>query len=186
MLPMYNTELFNEIWDNAADFVTDYKAYETSIGNINKIDDNYATITWTLLSGRYGNSPIANLSIDQFKLKCFNVMFMYAPTWVKRLQVQTDLRALGAEDVVKGSSIITNIASNPQTDPDTGTTTYISYADQQTAQNQKKSLLSGYANLMDLLETDVCAYYIDRFGDLFKHILRPDITHIYVNDEEDE
>jgi hypothetical protein len=182
---MYNTKTFNDIYDNAADFITDYKAYETSLSNMNKVDDKYATITWTLLTGRYGNSPIANLSEEQFKIKMFNVMFMYAPAWAKRLDIQDKLRALTDTDLVKGSKIISNVASNPQTSPDTAALTDVTYIDQQTTQNQQKSLLGGYASLLELLETDVCAYYIDRFGDLFKHILVPDANYIYVTEDEE-
>lgn len=184
MIPMYNTRLFNDIFPTKDSFKDSYDEFQSTAGLTNILDDNDKAITWQLLSARYGNSPIANLSETQFKLKVWQIMFEYGPTWAKRLEIQEKLRGLTDDQLKTGSSIITNIASNPQTSPDTGTTGYISYTDQQTAQNQKKSLLGGYASLVELLETDVCAYYLDRFGSLFKHVFVPDANAIYVTEDE--
>ena len=142
MIPMYNTKLFNDIFPTKESFKDSYDEFQSTAGLTNILDDNDKAITWQLLSARYGNSPIANLSETQFKLKVWQIMFEYGPTWAKRLEIQEKLRGLTDDQLKAGSSIITNIASNPQTSSDTETTGYISYTDQQTAQNQKKSLLA--------------------------------------------
>lgn len=76
MIPRYDTKLMTEIWDNAADFVADYK----TAGIPATITDANATTLFYLLYARYGNSPIANYDEEQFKYKVFSVIFQYGPT----------------------------------------------------------------------------------------------------------
>lgn len=183
---MYSTKLFNDIFPDKTSFKDSYDEFQANVGQTNILDDNDKAITWQLLSAKYGNTPIANLSETQFKLKVWQIMFEYGPTWAKRLEIQEKLRAISDDDLIKGNKIITNTASNPQTDPDTQALTDISFLDNQTTQNQQKSKLGGYANLVELLETDVCAYYLDRFSVLFKHIFVPNANAIYITDEEED
>ena len=44
------------------------------------------------IKAKYGNNPIANKDINQFKYKLFSTVFMYGPTWAKRLDIQKILR----------------------------------------------------------------------------------------------
>lgn len=194
MIPMYNTKTFNDIYSDSTDFLADYNEYETSIGNVNKINadrtvsspDKYVDITWTLLTARYGNTPIANLSESQFKMKLFSIMFQYAPTWAKRLEMQTEIRDLTLNDLKDNGKYITNIAANPQTSPSTQDLTEIGYIDQQSTNNQLAGVASAYAKLMDLLKTDVCDYYLDCFKVLFKKVLVPDVNYIYITEDEED
>ena len=41
MIQMYDTKLFNEIWDDSTEFKADYTTYEKGIGDLNKVDDKY-------------------------------------------------------------------------------------------------------------------------------------------------
>lgn len=78
MIPKYSTEKFTDVWDNAAEFVSDYKSsglYDTN----NKISDTSATTLYYLLYARYGNSPLANRDITQFQYKVFSIIFQYGP-----------------------------------------------------------------------------------------------------------
>lgn len=78
MIPQYSTVLFTDVWDNAAEFVSDYKSsglYDTN----NKISDTSATTLYYLLYARYGNSPLANRDITQFQYKVFSIIFQYGP-----------------------------------------------------------------------------------------------------------
>lgn len=185
MIPMYNTKTFNDIYSNATDFLADYTEYETSVSDINKIDNKYVTITWTLLTARYGNTPMANMSEEMFKIKLFSIMFQYAPTWVKKLEMQKEIRELTIADLQGTQKFISNIASNPQTTPSTADLTEIDFIDQQSTSNQLSGKALAYARLQDLLKTDVSEYYVDIFHKLFKKVLVPDANYIYITEDEE-
>lgn len=114
MIPQYDTKLFTQIWDNAADFVADYQ----SVGIPETITTTNATTLFYLLYARYGNSPIANYDEEQFKYKIFSVIFQYGPTWEKRLSVQKTLRDMQLSDLVDNgalSELFSHTASNNTT-----------------------------------------------------------------------
>lgn len=186
MLKMYNTKTFNEIYDNSADFLTDYTTYETNISNVNKVDNKYVTITWTLLTAKYGNTPIANWSEEQFKMKVFTTMFQYAPTWVKRLDIQDKVRALTETDIITGDKTIYNQALAPNQSPSTTSLDEVDFISSQNTANKKKSKMNAYNDLLMLLDTDVSQEYIDKFKKLFLYVVKPSYDDIYVTEGEDE
>lgn len=185
MEAMYNTKTFNEIYDNSSDFLADYTAYESSLSNLNKVDNKYVITTWTLLTARFGNSPICNWSEEQFKLKCFSTMFMYAPTWAKRLDIQDKVRALTDADIIAGDKTIYNQALAPNQAPSTATLEEVNFISSQNTANKKKSKMNAYNDLLMLLETDVTKEYTDRFKKLFLTIVEPSVTAIYVTEDEE-
>ena len=95
-LPEYSTEKFSDIYKKASEFLSDYH----NIGITPVISDSNASLLFYLLYGRYGNNPIANWDITQWKYKIFSVVFQYGPTWEKRLEVQKKLRELSTYDEV--------------------------------------------------------------------------------------
>ena len=188
MFPEYSTMLFTNVWDNAEDFVTDYKAcglYD-SVAKVSQISDKSATMLFYLLYARYGNSPIANRDVHQFQYKVFATIFQYGPTWEKRLTVQKAIRDLTVDDIRLGSKAIYNQAMNPSTEPTTSTLDEITYINAQNTTNYKKSPLDGYAMLLELLDTDVTKEFIDRFKICFKTFVQPERPLIYVSEEDEE
>ena len=100
-LPEYNTKLFVDIYPDLASFLLDYNNVQFP-----KILSNESINTvYYLLYARYGNNPIANLDENQFKYKLFSIVYMYGPTWEKRLNVQTTLRGLQLSDLLDDGSI---------------------------------------------------------------------------------
>lgn len=186
MRPMYNTKLFNEIFPDIESFKDNYDICQSTAGLTNKLDDTDVAITWQLLTAKYGNNPIANWSEDQFKLKIWQIMWQYGPTWVKRNDIQGELRALTADQIRAGDFSIYNTALNPATAPSDNDTTELNYINQQNTSRRKKSVLGAYNELMLLLETDVTAEYIDRFKKLFMTVVDPSRTFIYVTEDEGE
>ena len=185
MLPEYSTMLFCDVWDNAIEFVSDYKSsglYE----NIAKISDSSATMLFYLLYARYGNSPIANRDVNQFQYKIFATIFQYGPTWEKQLSVQKALRDLTDAEIRQGSKAIYNQALNPQTAPSTSTLDELTYINQQNTTNYKKSPLDGYAMLLELLDTDVTKAFIDKFNICFKKFVTPEKPLLYVSEEDED
>lgn len=184
LLPAYNTKLFTDIYEDATTFGTDYA--EIALGGIT--DSTLITKLYYLLYARYGNSPIANLDETQFKYKLFSVIFMYGPTWEKRLDVQEALRNLSLDDLILGSKAIYNHAFNPSTEPSTATLEELTYINDQNTTNYKRSKMDAYSQLWELLSTDVTSQFLDKFQVCFKQFVMPTRILIFETDvdEDDE
>lgn len=144
-LAPYDTFLLNDVWESADEFLEDYNG----IGIPATISDANATVLFYLLYGRYANCPISNYDMTQFKYKLFSIVWQYGPTWEKRLDIQSKLRALSDADLLAGTKVdtesegtsggtvtdvgstINNHAYNPGTAPTTQTTSELDYVDQQ-------------------------------------------------------
>lgn len=195
MLPQYSTMTFTEIWDNAGDFKTDFQAgpfagcihygeAKPSPEQGNYDDD--VSLVYYLLYARYGNSPIANRDINQFKFKIYSVIFQYGPTWEKRLEVQKKLRELNEEELRTGAKAIYNAAFNPSTAPATSSLEELEYINQQNTTGYKKSKLEAYSILWEALKSDVTGEFIKKFENCFKKFVRPEHPLLYITDEVEE
>lgn len=178
----YITRKFTDIYPNVATFIANYK----DNGIPTTIADENASTLYYLLYARFGNSHLVNTDENQFRYKLFSTVFMYGPTWEKRLEVQTKLRALSDEDLRIGSKQINNHAYNPSTEPTTGTLEELEFINEQGTLNYKKGKVDAYMWLMDALKTDVTKSFIDKFEDLFLHIVAPQEPLWYVTDIEQE
>ena len=168
---------FTDIYDNAEDFVNDYKTSGLYIDAGNdkdkisiKISDDSAKTLYYLLYAKYGNSSIRNWDETQFKYKLFSTIFMYGPSWEKRLEVQAKLRDLKEPDLINGSTMIYNHASHDGTPPSTQTTEEINTINDQNVTKNKRSKLDAYNLLLSLLETDVTNEFLNKFKPLFMQI----------------
>ena len=171
---------FTDIYNNAEDFVNDYKTsglyieYVDPNNNSNKISikisDDSAKTLYYLLYARYGNSSIRNWDETQFKYKLFSTIFMYGPSWEKRLEVQAKLRALKDEELTLGAKQIFNHSYNPSTAPSTDTLDELKTIDDQNVTKNQRSKLDAYNLLLSLLETDVTNEFLNKFKPLFMQI----------------
>lgn len=222
MKPMYDTNLFCEIWDSSDKFLADYNNTGTEFTNQVPpvISQQNALMTYLLLFSRYGNNPIANYDVTQFKNKIFTLIWQYGPAWEKRLSMQEDIRNLTLQEIMTGTktdwssegtqsqnnsgtdTTINNHAYNPSTAPTTQTTNELDYIDQQqvakgsatstisgtdsktTGQVVTKSKMDAYAQLWDLVATDVTNDYIAKFKKCFKQFVSPERRMIYVTEDE--
>lgn len=181
MIPMYNTELFCQVFPQYKDFADDAAV---SPFPLREITTENLELTYYLLMARYGNTPIANLSVEQFRLKLFATIFQFAPAWQKKMSIQASLRGLTETQLLEGGKTIMNTALNPGTSPSAGSLEELTYIDQQSTSNSKKSKLGAYAELWEVLKTDVTESYLSAFKHLFKQVVIPDHTHIYITEEE--
>ena len=222
MKPMYDTNLFCEIWNSSESFLADYNNTGTEFTNQvpTTISQENALMTYLLLFSRYGNNPIANYDITQFKNKIFTIIWQYGPAWEKRLSMQEDIRNLTLQEITTGTktdwssegtqsqnnsgtdTTINNHAFNPSTAPSTQDTNELNYIDQQnvakgsntstisgtdsktTGQVITKSKMDAYAQLWDLVATDVTNDYIAKFKKCFKQFIAPERNMIYVTEDE--
>ena len=165
----YRTRKFTEIYNTVDKFLNDYN----TVGIPKTITEDTARTLYYLLYARYGNSSIANNDENQFKYKLFSIVFMYAPTWEKRLEIQQTLRGLTEDEILKGSKQITNHSYNPSTEPSTDTLEELTTINEQNTNQFKKSKLDGYNILWNLLSTDVTESFISTFKKCFLVVVEP-------------
>lgn len=175
MTPMYNTILFTDMYEDAAAFLMDYKDCGIPI----TISDDSVNTLYYLMYAQYGNSPIANYDINQFKYKVFSIVFQYGPVWEKELEIQNKLVKLSDEELMTGSKQIYNHAYNPSTAPGTDTLQELTYIDKQNTSSVKRSQLDGYALLLSLLDDNITAAFLKRFKNLFKFIVKDEHPLLY-------
>lgn len=190
MTPQYDTMLFTDVWDEAGEFVSDYKSSGLYNSN-NKISDTSASTLFYLLYAKYGNSPIANRDVTQFQYKVFSIIFEYGPTWEKELSIQKALRDLSTDPESKtgicaGSFAMYNQAMNSQQEPATDTDDPLKFINSQNTTRYKKSPLEGYALLESLLSADVTKAFIDRFKVCFKTFVMPEKPLLYISQEDED
>ena len=180
MMPQYSTVLFTDVWADKESFLADY----SNLGIPTTISIDNAATLYYLLYAKYGNNPIANRDEEQFKYKVFSIVFQYGPTWEKRLSIQQSLRELTEDDIIKGGKAIYNAALNPSTAPSTGSLDELNYINSQNTTNYKKSKMDAYAQLWELLRTDVTGDFINKFKVCFKQFVAPEKPLIYVTEDD--
>lgn len=193
--PQYSTMLFTDVWSSASDFKDDYEeagiyTEPVTVSDVvvkagTKLSDASITILFSLLYSKYGNNPIANSDVNQFKFKVFGIMFQYGPSWEKKLEIQEKLRALSDDEIAKGSKAIYNTAVNPSTQPSTQSLEELTYINSQNTTNYKKSKMDAYTQLWGLIDTDVTGDFINRFKVCFKQFVRPEKPLLYVTDNDE-
>lgn len=170
---------FTGVWDSAEKFLEDY----FGIGIPATITNETATTLYYLLYSRYGNSTIASSDVTRFKYKVFALIFQYAPTWEKKLDIQKTLRELSVTELLTGSRQIYNNASNPNIEPSTDEEQILKYINQQNVTHNKRGTLEGYGLLWDLLRDDVTEKFITKFKNLFITFVDPEDELVYISEE---
>lgn len=184
MFPTSSTKTFVDIYDNVTTFKNDYTAMTAFQST--ELTNTVIEQIYYMLYARYGNNPITNLDENQFKYKLFMTIWQYAPTWLKRVNIQKALRGLGNDpddlsDIIAGAKVIYNQAANPETEPSTLELEEINYINTQNTTNYKKSKMDAYTQLWTILVSDVTEEFINRFRFLFKKSVSP-FTKLYVEE----
>lgn len=179
----FRTRSFADIFESADAFKTEYLTSKVPAKFTN--ESSILTVYYLLYS-RYGNSHIAMSDENQFKYALMSTIFMYGPTWERRLEVQDTLRTMSEEDLVKGGKAIYNHAFNPGTVPSTSTLEELLAINDQNTTNYKKSKLEGYSTLLAVLETDVTEEFLSKFKKLFLNFVAPDYPLLYEIMEEND
>lgn len=176
------TRTFADIFGSLDIFIEAYK----NNGIKSTISDENVSTLYYLLYGQYGNSHIANSDENQFKYKLFSIIFMYGPSWEKRLEIQENLRKLSNDELLLGAKQIYNHSFNPSSAPSTSSLEELETINEQNTSNYKRSKLDAYALLWDLLKSDVTNAFISKFKDLFKVIVEPELPLWYETEIGDE
>ena len=179
MTPQYNQTIFSNIWDSVEDFMSDCHASQMPI----TLTDTSLTTLYYLLYGRHGNDPIVNRDLNQWKYRIYSVIFQYGPTWEKRLDIQGKIRNLTEDQLIQGSKVISNNASNPQSVPTTSTLDELEYINSQVTSNQKRSHMEAYALQWEMIANDVTEDFLMRFDNLFLKVLIPQNPLLYSQED---
>lgn len=172
----FRTRTFAEIFtEEGRDNAEVFNEMITNSGIPLKISQTSLTTLFYLLYARYGNSHISSSDENTFLYKLASTIFMYGPTWEKRVEIQDALRDLTEADLLKGSEAIYNTANAPGTSLAglTDSEGKVDYLSGQNTTAYRKSKMEGYATLASLLETDVTKEFIDRFANFFLKIVEP-------------
>lgn len=200
MMDKYNTMTFVQVWNDSDVFKNEYLAsplattnetihHGETVGTGNNTvtyPDN-VELLFALLYAKYGNSPIANGDVNQFKFKVFSIIFKYGPAWEKKLEIQAKIRTLTDDEIKLGSKAIHNHAFNDATAPSTDTLTELSYINDQNTTKYQKSPVEGYMSQWEALSIDITESFINKFKVCFKQFVSPEFgPRIMSNyDEED-
>lgn len=171
---------FTDIFSSVEEFI------ESQPDALKVLTNEELTTLYYLLYSRYGNSTIASYDENQFIYKVFSTIYMYGPTWAKRIEIQNKLRSLEESELIEGSKNILNTALNPGGTPTTADLTELNYINQQNTSNVKRGKLEAYTFLWDILKTDVTEDFINKFKKLFIQILQPNYPLWYKTEEGNE
>lgn len=160
----YKTMTFVDVWDEDIKFLNDYKTSKIP----QTLSEQEMTTIYYLLYARYGNNPIANFDVNQFKYKVWSIIFQFGPVWSKRLEIQEKIRQLTDQELMTGSKAIYNKAFNPDDDPSTISLEEITKINEQSTTGYKKAKMEAYREVWELLKTDISTWFFDKFAPLFK------------------
>lgn len=174
---IYSTKILTDIWGNASDFVTDFKACPFYVATT-YTDDNLNELYY-LLYARYGNAAIAGFDENQWKYRMYTTIHSYMPTYLQKAKIQADLRALGLDVIKDGGQTINNHAVSP-TDPiSTDSDTILTYINDQVVGNVRLSDLEGYVKKYNVLDDTIIDEFLNKFRDLFIKITYPQFPLLY-------
>lgn len=172
---VFRNKTFTDVWDDADAFVSDYN----ESGLSGSIPAENARTLYYLLYSKYGNSTIAASDENRFKYSVYRIIWESGPAWVKKLNLQANLRAMTESELIEGGKQIFNRASNPSTEPGVLTDEELGYINDQTVSKNKKGKLDAYDLLLRLLEDDVTEAFLSRFKKLFITFVLPERPLLY-------
>lgn len=181
-----DTLTFSQIWGKYTDFKTDYDALIVGFAeNATPVLTTSLQTIFYLLYAKYGNNPIANSSVDQFKMKIVALIYAYGPTWQKKQAIQNSLRTLTDADLLQGAKQIYNHALNPSSEPSTSSLTELTYINDQNTANYKKSKMEAYSILWSLLHAEATKEFIDKFKKCFAVFVDKMRVPFYIENDDD-
>lgn len=184
--PEYSTKTFAQVYPSYEKFKEDYDALITLVsGGVQPLTNANAQATFYLLFARYGNNPIVNFDITQFKMKLMSVIATYGPVWEKKKAIQKSLRDLSEADLLQGAKQIYNHAFNPSTEPSTQELEELTHINDQNVSNNKKAKMEAYSILWANLHVDATDEYLNKFKNCFSRFVGDQYPILFAVDEED-
>lgn len=184
--PEYSTKTFAQVYSSYEKFKEDYDALITLVsGGVQSLTEANVQATFYLLFARYGNNPIVNFDITQFKMKLMSVIATYGPVWEKKKAIQKSLRDLTEAELLQGAKQIYNHAFNPSTEPSTQELEELTHINDQNVTNNKKAKMEAYSILWANLHVDATDEYLNKFKNCFSRFVGDQCPILFAVDEED-
>ena len=184
--PEYSTKTFAQVYPSYEKFKEDYDALITLVsGGVQPLTPANTQATFYLLFARYGNNPIVNFDITQFKMKLMSVIATYGPVWEKKKAIQKSLRDLSEAELLQGAKQIYNHAFNPSTEPSTQELEELTHINDQNVANNKKAKMEAYSILWANLHVDATDEYLNKFKNCFSRFVGDQCPILFAVDEED-
>lgn len=177
--PEYSHATFDDIFPDAQSFADKLRA--TQIITAVEITDAFLKRLFYLLYAKHGTDPIRSSNPEQWVFKVALTTESFAPTFLKREDIQKKLRALSDDDLREGYKNIFNHALNPSTTPSTDNTNELPYISDQNVNKGKKSKVDAYAFLWDALRTDVIEDFLNKYNKLFSSLATTTNRVVYYN-----
>lgn len=170
--PEYSTKTFSQVYASYEDFKKDYDQFITLVsGGVQPLTEANVKATFYLMFARYGNNPIVNFDVTQFKMKLMSVIATYGPVWEKKKAIQKSLRDLTEDDLLQGAKQIYNHAFNPSTEPTTQELEELTHINDQNVTNNKKAKMEAYSILWANLHVDATDEYLNKFKNCFSRFV---------------
>ncbi|MBO7209710.1 MAG: hypothetical protein J6V44_01695 [Methanobrevibacter sp.] len=184
--PEYATKTFAQVYSSYEEFKEDYDALITLVsGGVLPLTNANVQATFYLLFARYGNNPIVNFDITQFKMKLMSVIATYGPVWEKKKAIQKSLRDLTEAELLQGAKQIYNHAFNPSTEPSTQELEELTHINDQNVTNNKKAKMEAYSILWANLHVDATDEYLNKFKNCFSRFVGDQCPILFVVEDEE-
>ncbi|MBO7713215.1 MAG: hypothetical protein J6S85_06565 [Methanobrevibacter sp.] len=180
----YETLTFSQVWKDYATFKADYDALIVGFAqNATPLKEASIQTTFYLLFAKYGNNPIANSDVGQFKMKIFSLMYAYGPLWERKQEIQDSLRKLTDADLLIGAKQIYNRAYNPASEPSTNSLEELTFINEQNTTNNKKSKMEAFSILWSILHGSATDEYMNKFKKCFAVFVDKMPVPFYIDNE---
>lgn len=185
LLPEYATKTFQQVYNSYEEFKADYDSLITLVsGGVQPLTEANVRATYYLLFARYGNNPIVNFDVTQFKMKLMAVIATYGPVWERKKGIQKSLRDLTEEELMKGAKQIYNHAFNPSTEPSTQELEELTHINDQNVSNNQKAKMEAYSILWANLHVDATDEYINKFKNCFSRFVADQCPILFVVEDD--
>ena len=180
----YENLTFAQVWNSYNSFLSDYNALIVGFKqNTAPLKETSLSTLYYLLYAKYGNNPIANSDVGQFKMKILSIIYAYGPLWERKQEIQDKIRALTEDDLIMGAKQIYNHAYNPNSEPSTSSLTELEYINEQNTTNNKKSKLEAYSILWNILHASATDEFLNKFKKCFSVFVDKMPAPFYIDSE---
>ena len=177
----YRTRLFNEVFPDKETFRTSYT--NVGLGGFN--DEKTIDVLYVLLYSRRANDAVMSSDESRFIYDLFGTVFKFGAEFEKKIEIQSQILSLSADELERGTTTVYNRSENPSTLPIVGDFEPLKKINAQTAQGSKKARIDALAEQYDMLDSSFYENFLKKFDRLFNPF-PPEYPLYYVIDDEGE
>ena len=126
---------------------------------------------WVALIGRYGSSHIRYSTTIQFECMFFTILYEALDRLRVKLRVNKRLRTMEEEEALSGEKVVSNQATNPDTEPSTEDFDELPYINGQTTQKGTIAKVKGLYEWKHSVGGQAYNEFLDGFRSLFRVVL---------------